>query len=155
MNAMAPQGGRSLEHWPEYLCEALELCLFMISAGVFTILLEHPASPVFSAIPDPFLRRMLIRMAMGGTAIAIVFSPLGKRSGAHFNPAVTLTFWRLGKVKGIGTRSFTSSRNSLVGFWASRSWRCSSRSRWLIRPSISSPLCQDHTAWGWLLSPSW
>jgi len=88
------------EHWPEYLCEALELCLFMISAGFFTILLEHPSSPVRNAIGDPFLRRMLIGLAMGGTAVAIVFSPLGKRSGAHFNPAVTLTFWRLGKVKG-------------------------------------------------------
>jgi len=87
-------------HWPEYLCEALELCLFMISAGFFTILLEHPASPARNAIPDPFLRRMLIGIAMGSTAIAIVFSPLGKRSGAHFNPSVTLTFWRLGKVKG-------------------------------------------------------
>ena len=43
------------------------------------------------------VRRMLTGMAMGGTAIALVFSPLGKRSGAHFNPAVTLTFWRLGK----------------------------------------------------------
>ena len=88
------------EHWPEYLCEALELGLFMISAGLFTILLEHPTSPVRHAIDDPFLRRMLIGIAMGGTAIAIVFSPFGKRSGAHFNPAVTLTFWRLGKVKG-------------------------------------------------------
>lgn len=87
-------------HWPEYLCEGLELCLFMISAGLFTILLEYPASPVRNAIADPFLRRMLIGLAMGGTAIAIIFSPLGKRSGAHFNPAVTLTFWRLGKVKG-------------------------------------------------------
>lgn len=87
-------------HWPEYLCEGLELCLFMISAGLFTILLEYPASPVHNAIADPFLRRLLIGLAMGGTAIAIVFSPLGKRSGAHFNPAVTLTFWRLGKVKG-------------------------------------------------------
>jgi aquaporin Z len=37
--------------------------------------------------------------AMGLTAIAIIFSPLGKRSGAHFNPAVTLTFLRLGKVE--------------------------------------------------------
>ena len=87
-------------HWPEYLCETLELGLFMISAGFLTILLEYPASPVRGAIPDPFLRRMLIGIAMGVTAIAIVFSPFGKRSGAHFNPAVTLTFWRLGKVKG-------------------------------------------------------
>jgi aquaporin Z len=37
-------------------------------------------------------------LAMGSTAVAIVFSPLGKRSGAHFNPAVTLTFWRLKRV---------------------------------------------------------
>src|SRR5205085_9327556 len=87
------------EHWPEYLCEAAELGLFMISAGLFTILLHHPNSPVLNFIPTEFIRRMLTGIAMGSTAIALVFSPLGKRSGAHFNPAVTLTFWRLGKVK--------------------------------------------------------
>jgi aquaporin Z len=36
--------------------------------------------------------------AMGITAIAIIYSPWGMRSGAHMNPAVTFTFWRLGKV---------------------------------------------------------
>lgn len=36
---------------------------------------------------------------MGATAIAIVISPWGKRSGGHFNPAITLTFYRLGKVE--------------------------------------------------------
>ncbi len=87
------------EHWPEYLCEAAELGLFMISAGLFTILLWYPKSPVPTIIPSEFVRRMLTGIAMGSTAIALVFSPLGKRSGAHFNPAVTLTFWRLGKVK--------------------------------------------------------
>jgi len=87
------------EHWPEYLCEAAELGLFMISAGLFTILLHHPGSPVLNFIPSEFTRRMLTGIAMGSTAIALVFSPLGKRSGAHFNPAVTLAFWRLGKVK--------------------------------------------------------
>jgi aquaporin Z len=87
------------EHWPEYLCEAAELGLFMISAGLFTILLWYPKSPVPAIVPSEFVRRMLTGIAMGSTAIALVFSPLGKRSGAHFNPAVTLAFWRLGKVK--------------------------------------------------------
>jgi aquaporin Z len=39
-------------------------------------------------------------LAMAGTAVAIIYSPWGKQSGAHINPAVTLTFWRLGKVSG-------------------------------------------------------
>src|SRR6201997_2655426 len=87
------------EHWPEYLCEAAELGLFMISAGLFTILLHHPESSAVGFIPSEITRRMLTGIAMGSTAIALVFSPLGKRSGGHFNPAVTLAFWRLGKVK--------------------------------------------------------
>jgi len=33
------------------------------------------------------------------TAVAIIYSRWGQRSGAHLNPAVTLTFWRMGKVK--------------------------------------------------------
>jgi aquaporin Z len=36
---------------------------------------------------------------MGLTFLGIVYSPWGKQSGAHLNPAVTLTFMRLGKVK--------------------------------------------------------
>jgi aquaporin Z len=38
-------------------------------------------------------------LAMGATVIAIVMTPRGKRSGGHFNPAITLTFYRLGKVE--------------------------------------------------------
>ena len=86
-------------HWPEYLIEGAELGLFMISACLFVALLEYPASPVHQLLPDPTLRRVLVGMAMGATAIAIIYSPIGQRSGAHFNPAVTLTFWRLSKVE--------------------------------------------------------
>jgi aquaporin Z len=86
-------------HWPEYLMEAAELGLFMLAACAVTALLEHPASPVHQAIPHPVLRRVLIGLAMGLTGIGIVYSPFGKQSGAHFNPSVTLTFFRLGKVK--------------------------------------------------------
>lgn len=86
-------------HWPEYVMEGAELGLFMISACAFVVLLEYPTSPVHQIIPDPFMRRILIGMAMGLTAIGIIYSPLGQRSGAHFNPSVTLTFFRLGKVE--------------------------------------------------------
>lgn len=78
--------------------EAAGLGLFMISASAFACLLEHPSSPVRQAIADPVLRRALMGLAMGGTAIAIIFSPWGKQSGAHINPSVTLTFLRLGKI---------------------------------------------------------
>lgn len=86
-------------HWPEYLMEASELCLFMISACAFTVLLYHPASPVTQGIQNAVIRRILMGVAMGSTAVALIFSPLGKRSGAHFNPSVTLTYFRLGKIK--------------------------------------------------------
>ena len=86
-------------HWPEYLMEAMELGLFMFSACAFTVLLFHPSSPVAQTIHDGVLRRLLMGTAMGSTAVAIIFSPLGKRSGAHFNPSVTWTFFRLGKIE--------------------------------------------------------
>jgi aquaporin Z len=85
-------------HWPEYLMEAAGLGIFMLSACVFATLLEHPASPVRQAIGDPILRRIPMGLAMGLTAVSIIYSPWGKQSGAHLNPSVTLTFLRLGKV---------------------------------------------------------
>jgi aquaporin Z len=85
-------------HWPEYLTEAACLGLFMVSAVTMCALLELPSSPVHGALPDPFVRRALMGAAMGATAMAIVYSPLGQRSGAHMNPAFTLAFLRLGKV---------------------------------------------------------
>src|SRR6266581_80639 len=85
-------------HWPEYLMEAACLGLFMISACSFVIVLEHPSSIARHVIESSFVRRMLIGIAMGLTAIALIYSPWGKQSGAHFNPSVTLAFFRLGKV---------------------------------------------------------
>ena len=86
-------------HWPEYAMEAAELGLFMMSALAFAVILYHPASPLAGALGDTWLTRLLMGLAMGLTSIGIVYSPLGQRSGGHFNPAVTLAFWRLGKVR--------------------------------------------------------
>jgi len=86
------------EHWPEYLMEALGLGLFMISACAFGTLLEHPESPLRHALTEPLARRALMGIAMGLTAVGLIYSPWGRRSGAHMNPAVTLAFARLGHV---------------------------------------------------------
>jgi aquaporin Z len=87
-----------MQHWPEYLMEAAGLGIFMISACVFATILEYPGSPVRQAIGDPTIRCFLMGLAMGLTAVVIICSPWGKQSGAHLNPGVTLTFFRLGKV---------------------------------------------------------
>ena len=79
--------------------EAALLGLFMLSAGLVTVALEYPGSPLRQAMGDPVARRFLTGLGMGATAIALIYSAWGKRSGAHFNPAVTLTFLRLGKVE--------------------------------------------------------
>lgn len=87
-------------HWPEYLMEAGLLGAFMVSACVFGALYEFPHSPVHHAVASEFLRRLLMGVSMGLTAVAIIYSPWGQQSGAHINPSVTITFFRLGKIKG-------------------------------------------------------
>jgi aquaporin Z len=94
----------SRTHWLEYASEAACLGLFMTSAAAFATLLRHPASPAWAltrsieAAGFGALARAPMGAAMGLTAAAIIYSPLGRRSGAHMNPAVTLTFLRLGKI---------------------------------------------------------
>jgi aquaporin Z len=85
-------------HWPEYLAEAASLAVFMVSACVFAVLLEHPASQVHQSLDSALLRRALRGLAMGLTVLALILSPWGQRSGGHMNPAMTVAFGCLGKV---------------------------------------------------------
>ncbi|AZB72653.1 aquaporin [Synechococcus elongatus] len=87
-------------HWPEYLIEAWGLGVFMVAAGVVGTLLFYPQSPIHQTITNPWMQRVVMGLGMGLTAIIIMYSPWGKRSGAHINPAVTLTFYRLNKIAG-------------------------------------------------------
>jgi aquaporin Z len=78
------------------------------------------------------LRRIPMGLAVGLTAVALVYSPWGQRSGAHFNPAVTLTFWRLGKVGGRDAASYVAAQfaGAAAGVAAAAA---------LLRPGLGHP----------------
>jgi aquaporin Z len=94
------------DHWREYASEAACLALFMISAAAFATLLRHPLSPASRWMAAPLVQRIPMGLAMGLTLMAIVYSPLGRRSGAHMNPALTLTYLRLGKVSPLDAAAY-------------------------------------------------
>jgi aquaporin Z len=88
-----------MRHWREYLAEGLGLGLFMVAAGLVSTALDSPHSPARQWIASADLRRIVAGVALGLTAIGLIHSPWGKRSGAHMNPAVTLGFLWLGKIR--------------------------------------------------------
>src|SRR5436309_14932778 len=82
----------------------------MISACTFGTLLDHRDSRVVRLIDDATLRRCLMGLAMGSTAVALIYSKLGKRSGAHMSPATTFTFFRLAKIEPIDASFYAAAQ---------------------------------------------
>ena len=83
-----------------YVCELAGTAL-MLFVGVAAVAFMWGAGSPVPEIANPLLRRLVTGLLFAGGATAVVYSPLGQRSGAHINPAITLAFWALGK---IGTR---------------------------------------------------
>lgn len=86
-------------NWKLYLMEALGLAIFMISACFFSALLESLQSQFHRAVANGVDRLFIMGIMMGLSALFIFYSPFTSPSGAHINPAVTITFLRLGKIK--------------------------------------------------------
>ena len=78
--------------------EAGEMSLYLFFTCCFATILQHPASPVGQFVLNRVARRALMGLAVGATVIALIMSPWGKQSGGHLNPAMTLAFYRMGKV---------------------------------------------------------
>jgi aquaporin Z len=96
---LAADGTRALtQHWPEYLMEGVQIAVLLLAAASFTVLVQYHGSPAYRAVDSALLRRGILAVSLGITVAALIYSPMGRRSGAHFNPAVTLTFLRLGRV---------------------------------------------------------
>jgi len=97
-------------HPIEWLCELAGTFFFLFLGFTSIAALESPLSPLHEALPSAVLRLVLIGAVFGILAAIVAVSPVGRRSGAHLNPAVTLGFWAYGQTH----------THDLVGFVASQ-----------------------------------
>jgi len=88
------------QHWRHYLAEAGGPMLFLIFSSTAAVVCHHPSSPAARALgPHEWVQRLGVGVVVGLLVTAMAYSPWGKRSGAHLNPAVTLGFWQLGHIR--------------------------------------------------------
>ncbi|MEO6976653.1 MAG: aquaporin [Gallionella sp.] len=85
--------------WMLYGAELIGTALLVAVGLSIVILAFGQGSPVIQLIPSAGWRRLITGFLFGTTGALITLSPLGKESGAHINPAVTLGFWLMGKLK--------------------------------------------------------
>ena len=72
----------------------------LLAIGLSVVILDFGAgSPIARLIPSAALRRLITGFLFGSTGALIAVSPLGKISGAHINPVVTLAFLIEGKIR--------------------------------------------------------
>jgi aquaporin Z len=85
--------------WLLFGAELMGTALLVLVGLSFVILNFGQGSPILQLIPSAGLRRLITGFLFGTTGALIAISPLGKKSGAHINPVVTLGFWLLGKLR--------------------------------------------------------
>jgi aquaporin Z len=85
--------------WTLYLSELVGTGL-LVGVGLSFVILDFgQASPMVTLLPDAGLRRAITGFLFGSTGALVALSPIGKESGAHINPVVTLAFWLMGKLR--------------------------------------------------------
>jgi aquaporin Z len=93
---MEDPDGRPLP-WPLFLSELLGTALLLLIGLSLVIVLFGAGSPVARLVPDEGRRRAASGFLFGGLGALIALSPVGRVSGAHINPVVTLAV-RMGKI---------------------------------------------------------
>jgi aquaporin Z len=94
---MNESNGRHIP-WALFLSELIGTALLVRVGLSLVILMFGAGSPVARVIPSEGLRRLVTGFLFGTTGACIALSPVGKVSGAHINPAVTLAFRLMGKL---------------------------------------------------------
>jgi aquaporin Z len=85
-------------HWREYLAEFIGTALLVLFGLSLVIIIFGEGSPVAQVIPNIKARQMITGFLFGCIGASIAVSPIGKVSGAHINPVVTIAFRMMGKL---------------------------------------------------------
>jgi aquaporin Z len=86
--------------WRLFLCELSGTAVLVLVGLSFVIGMFGTGSPMTQLIPSVGLRRLITGFLFGTTGASIALSKVGKESGAHINPAVTMVFWLFHKLDG-------------------------------------------------------
>ena len=125
MAATTPTDHRSaLDAWPLWCSELVGTAL-LVAAGCSLVILDFGAgSPVAALVPGAGLRRALTGFLFGSVGALIAISHVGKISGAHINPVVTLAFWLEGRMKGMVALGYVAAQllGGVLGALALRGW---------------------------------
>lgn len=78
--------------------EVAELATLMLAVCAAGALLYSYHSPLSKLNLSMTVRSALMGMAIAGATFMIIRSPFGRRSGAHFNPALTLAYYSIRRV---------------------------------------------------------
>jgi aquaporin Z len=84
--------------WRLFISEFIGTALLLLGGLSFVIFMFGAGSPMARLLPDEGLRRLITGFLFGTTGALIALSPVGKESGAHINPVVTMGFWLMRKI---------------------------------------------------------
>jgi aquaporin Z len=93
-------------HWRIWAAEAVGTALLVLAIVAAVALALGDGSPVGDALPGRGAGFLVVGAIVAPCIALIAVSPLGRLSGAHLNPALTVGFWVLGGV----------CRHDLVGY---------------------------------------
>jgi len=134
------------ERWKVYAIEAAGLGGFLFVVGVVDSFFFAPQSPLYSVTSSDGLKRLFVGLGAGLYFIALIYSPLGKESGAHINPSITLGFLRLGKVHTVDAGFYIAAQ--FIGAVLGVALFAAAMGSWASDPEVNY-IVTAPGEWGW------